>query len=470
MKRIGRLSWLFLVAALAGGTSAVAGPFDERAVPQPPDLPLSGALSRAELDRLVAYGGVLFGARFTADDGVGRPMATQAIIPTKRRQPPEQTFFRTAGPEAGSCVACHGSPRAGGAGDFVTNVFVSEGFESAHFDNLDPQFSNERGTNHVFGSGLVELLAREMTAELQGQRRAALQQARAGGAPVTAALSAKGIGFGRIVAQPDGIVDLSGIDGVDTDLVIRPFSQKGVMTSLRQFTVNALNHHHGMQASERFGVRWTGEADFDEDGHPDEMTPVQVSALTAWQATLAPPTRLVPDDTAWRAAAARGGALFDSIGCNQCHVSALPLNSLRFADPGPFDTAGTLRDTEVADPAIYDLGLYDWAAALPRNADGSVMVPLFGDLKRHVIADHQVAQFGNELLPQRFVDRNVFQTTELWGLASTGGYGHRNDLTTIDAAIRAHGGDARPMRDGYVALDDDDRTAIVAFLKTLVIE
>ena len=93
---------------------------------------------------LIAHGETLFSARFTTRDGAGRPMATQAIIPTKRRQPPEQTFFRTAGLDAGSCAACHNLPKAGGAGDFVTNVFVSEGFESADFDNLDPQFSNER--------------------------------------------------------------------------------------------------------------------------------------------------------------------------------------------------------------------------------------------------------------------------------------------------------------------------------------
>jgi hypothetical protein len=79
-------------------------------------------------------------------------------------------FLRSAGPDGGSCAACHNQPAIGGAGDFVTNVFVSEGFESADFDSLDPQFSNERGTNHLFGAGLVELLAREMSRDLQSIR------------------------------------------------------------------------------------------------------------------------------------------------------------------------------------------------------------------------------------------------------------------------------------------------------------
>ena len=96
--------------------------------------------------------------------------------------------------------------------------------------------------------------------------------------------------FGWIVAHPDGIVDLDSVDGVDADLIVRPFSRKGVFTSLRQFTINALNVHHGMEAVERFGVRWTGSHDFAESGVPDAVTPGDVSALVAFQATLPPPT------------------------------------------------------------------------------------------------------------------------------------------------------------------------------------
>ena len=67
-------------------------------------------------------------------------------------------------------------------------------------------------------------------------------------------------------------------------------------------------------------------------------------------------------------------------------------------------------------------------------------------------------------------DRDVFMTSELWGIASTGPYGHRGDLTTLDEIIRVHGGDARQSRDSYMALVEADRAALIAFLKTLVIE
>jgi hypothetical protein len=413
----------FLAARPATGTE----PWAERVITRHVDqATLSGRLDGDALARLRATGAHLFTGRFTALDGVGRPFATQAIIPTKRKRQPETAFSRTSGMDSNACSSCHNQPVTGGAGDFVTNVFVSEGFESFDFDSTDPQFSNERGTNHLFGAGLIELLAREITAELKAIRGAALAEARTTGAPATRALAAKGIDYGTITAHPDGVLDMAGITGVDADLTVRPFSQKGVMTSLRQFTVNALNHHHGMQPQERFGRRWTGERDHDGDGHDDEIS--------------------------------AGDKPF------------LPLTSLDFADPGPLDMAGTLRAGDVEKGATYDLALLEWTKRLPRNAKGEIMVPLFGDLKRHRIADRQVAVLGNELLAQRFVERNVFMTAELWGVGSTDPYGHRNDLPSLDSVIRAHGGDARAARDNYLALGETERSALIAFLRTLVIE
>ena len=96
-------------------------------------------------------------------------------------------------------------------------------------------------------------------------------------------------------------------------------------------------------------------------------------------------------------------------------------------------------------------------------------MPLFGDLKRHKMTDQQIALLGNELLAQRFVERDVFQTTELWGIASTAPYGHRGDFTTLDEVILAHGGDGRKSRDAYAGLDEESRQSLIAFLKTLVI-
>lgn len=462
------------VFAAAWSCTAFAGnPWDERTAAIGEAGPeVSGHLDKSALEKLRTIGEDLFVSRFTSLDGMGRPLATQAIVPTLRKHPsPAGEFSRTAGMDANSCASCHNAPFAGGAGDFTTNVFVSEGFESADFDSTDPQFSNERGTNSIFGDGLLELLAREMTAELQAERRAALRQAAKEGKEVRVALTAKGVSFGHLTASPDGMVAMNELDGVDMDLVIRPFTQKGVMTSLRQFTVNAMNQHEGMEATERFGARFTGTDDFDGDKVKNELSDGDISALVAWQATLPPPVQKVPDDKRWQEASASGEKAFDRFGCTACHKPYLPLSSLEFADPGPDDVAGTLNTSQVKEPAIYDLALMDWAKKrLKRNDKGEYLIPLFGDLKRHMMTDSSIEVFGNELLPQRFVDRNIFMTAELWGVASTAPYGHRNDITTLNEVILAHAGDARASRDAYADASDEDRSNLIAFLKTLVIE
>ncbi|NBN79626.1 hypothetical protein GWI72_15220 [Microvirga tunisiensis] len=421
----------------------------------------------ADLEALIAEGQRLFEARFITEEGAGRPMATQAIVPTRRKRPSEVAFNRLPGPDASACSGCHNQPVTGGAGDFVANVFVSEGFESADFDTTDPQFSNERGTNILHGSGLIELLAREMTVDLQGQRRAALAAARKSGQPVTVDLTTKDVGFGKLTAHPDGTLDVTGLDGVDADLVLRPFSQKGVFASLRQFTVNALNVHHGIQATERFGQDWTGSADFDMDGVADEIDAGHVSALVAFQATLPAPGRRTGLPADWAEAAADGEKAFADIGCAFCHRPSLPLESLSFADPSPVENAGTLRPGDVSDPLVLNMAALPWVQALPRDERGRVLVPLFGDLKRHRISDARIDRLGNELQAQRFVARDVFITAELWGVGNTAPYGHRGDITTLGEVILAHGGSAASARDAYAALPDERQQSIIAFLRTL---
>ena len=320
------------------------------------------------------------------------------------------------------------------------------------------------------GAGLVELLAREMTADLQAIRADAVKRACASGAVVRADLVSKDVRFGWIDAHPDGMVDLGSVDGVDADLIVRPFSRKGVFTSLRQFTINALNVHHGMEAVERFGARWTGSRDFAETGVPDAVTAGDVSALVAFQATLPPPTVKadLPDD--WRAAADEGAKQFEAIGCPSCHVKTLPLKSLVFTDPAPYDMAGTLRASETRTPIRIDLSTLPFARTLQRNDRGEWLVPLYSDLKRHLIVDDQVAALGNELQAQRFVERDVFLTPRLWGVGSTAPYGHNGSFRMLDEIIAAHGGDARFSRDAYLALEPDQRDSVVAFLRSLVIE
>lgn len=458
----------FFLGALAPALAGDVPPWSERVLHAPIDLAeIAAAPMEERIALLKQRGEQLFIGKFIRAEGAGRPLATQAIIPTKRRRPAHQDFQRLAGLDANACASCHHEPVIGGGASFTANVFVSEGFESADFDTTDPQFSNERGSTALHGSGLIELLAREMTRDLQALRDDALERARRTGAAQVAKLASKGVSFGSVTANPDGSLDISTIEGIDPDLVLRPFSQKGVFGSLRQFSINALNSHHGIQAVERFGATWTGTRDFDADEVPDEIGAADISALVAFQATLPAPSRRTDLPAVWREAAARGETLFAETGCTGCHIPTLPLASTVFHDPGPLETAGTLRTDDVDEPLAIDLGVLAFVRALPRDANGHVLVPLFGDLKRHRIADTREPALGNELLGQRFVDRDVFITAELWGVGATAPYGHRADLTSLDEVIRAHAGEARASSEAYMALADDDRQAIIAFLRSL---
>lgn len=458
-------------AALAFAVSATvvlpsaAGDFgDERAVTQHLD---HAAIAGGEiaLADVLAHGRALFDARFTSEDGAGRPAATAAESPTKRPASDGALPLRTSGPDAASCAGCHNQPVNGGAGDFAANAFVAPQDLEYSFDSIAAELSMERGTPHLFGSGLLELLAREMSADLLAVRDATAVRARAEGAPVRARLQSKGVDFGWIEVDADGFVDVSGLDGVDTDLIVKPFSHKGVTTSLRQFSVNAANMHHGMQASERFGERWTDEADFDADGHVLELSAGDLTALTLFQASLPLPGQVMPEDGAHAEAVAEGEGLFAEIGCASCHVPALPLRTDSFAEPGPFNPAGTLRASEAAPFEIALDSLVGWP--LPRDADGQILVPAFTDLKRHSIADQRNSHFANEKLTHHFVPRDVFRTTPLWGVADTGPYGHRGDLTTLRSAILAHGGDGAAARQGFEQLDEREQRRVIAFLQSL---
>src|ERR1041384_1262056 len=89
-----------------------------------------------------------------------------------------------------SFASCHGRPRgaAGFGGDVVTRP-------------------DSRNSPHLFGIGLREIIADEMTSDLRTLRSIAAQQAAASGADVTLPLASKLVSFGTITAHADGTFD-----------------------------------------------------------------------------------------------------------------------------------------------------------------------------------------------------------------------------------------------------------------------
>ncbi len=431
---------------------------------------------KIKFDDLLEIGEEIFAARWTSLDGQGRPAATGAGAPTKRNPLNNVPFIRTSGPDSTSCADCHHQPAIGGAGGFVANVFALAQVLDPVTDSVSAEFSNERNTLGMNGSGAIEMLAREMTVDLQALRQLAVSKARQFGGDYAVSLVTKGVNFGQLIAHTDGSVDTSKVEGVDPDLIIKPFHQKGVVNSVRVFTVNAYNHHHGMQAVERFGVGQKDSRgniittnDFDEDGVPDELTVGDITAATIFQVAMNIPGRVIPSDPARRAAARSGESLFDEIGCAECHRPALSLESSLFSEPNPFNPPGNLRPQDVGRPIVFDLTRDIPSPRLERSEkkDRAAVVRAYTDLKRHVICDEIDPFFCNERIVQNGAPTNQFITRKLWDVGATAPYGHRGDLTTITEAILHHAGEARPQRERFATLSKESQNEIVEFLKQL---
>ena len=128
-----------------------------------------------------------------------------------------------------SCAGCHGRPRgsAGFGGDVVTRP-------------------DSRDAPHLFGLGLKEMLADEITTRASRDSLDGRGTGVTGKSTVTLQLTSKGISYGTIRALPDGSVDTSGVEGVDADLRVRPFFYHGGMFSIREFIVGALKNELGL--------------------------------------------------------------------------------------------------------------------------------------------------------------------------------------------------------------------------------
>jgi hypothetical protein len=449
-------------------------------------------------NELIDHGKKLFEAVWTIQEGGGRPQTKGTGAPLSDPRAPlvfPRNFNRISAPDSNSCFGCHAQPRSGGGGDIVANVFVlGQRFDFATFDNADfigtkgardevgnavtvQSIADERLTLGMFGSGFIEMLARQMTAELQ-----AIRDATAPGG--SKALVSKGISFGIIARTAAGTWITSGVRGIPSSslvpdgsstapsLIIRPFHQAGRVISLREFTNNAFNHHHGIQSTERFGIG----TDPDGDGIRNELTRADVTAVTLFQATLPVPGRVIPRSPAWEEAIKIGEAKFNAIGCAECHVPTLPLTNKGwiYTEPNPYNPPGNLRPGEAP---ILSIDLTSDALPQPRlkpDKNGVVHVPAFTDLKLHDICAPG-ADPNAELLdmqqtagsPEFFAGNRKFITRKLWGTANEPPFFHHGRFTTLREATLAHDGEALASRKAFQALAPAERDAIIEFLKSL---
>jgi hypothetical protein len=374
-----------------------------------------------------------------------------------------------------SCAGCHGRPRgaAGDGGDVVTRP-------------------DSRDAPHLFGLGLQEMLADEITADLRRIRDDAIRTARRYRTPVTRNLVSKGISYGRIRGLPNGTADARQVQGVNADLRVRPFFAEGGTISIREFAIGAFKAEMGLEAPDEVLCAATDPGrprrvvspsgfvydpsrdaferppvcvtsrDGDRDGVVNELDTALIDHMEFYLLNY-----FKAGTGASNGRTRRGLQLMHSARCTSCHVQDLQVDrDRRVADVETvhdpvrgifnrlFATAST-RFEIVPDgdrfPQLLPLG----EPFLVRN--------IFTDFKRHDLgpAFHE-REYDGTLVKK-------FMTEPLWGVATTAPYGHDGRSINLEEVILRHGGEAQSSRNAFAALSLDDRRMVLEFLGTLLL-
>lgn len=259
---------------------------------------------------------------------------------------------------------------------------------------------------------------------------------------------------------------------------------------MREFVVGALNAEMGLQAADSDlsaasrGGRITTPAGMVLDGSVDSIEAPPVNNETDdpdndGKANEIPASLIdhfefyllnyfKPATYEQTNATRHGRTLFEQIGCAECHIPDLQIN----------------RDRRVADvETVYDPvnGIFNnlFATAIPlftTRDDGSgfpslkvsrfqpfLVRNIFTDFKRHDLGPNFYERGYNGML------RNQFLTTPLWGVGSTGPYGHDGRSINLIEVILRHGGEAQAAREAFSRLSVSNRNDLLDFLNSLVL-
>jgi CxxC motif-containing protein (DUF1111 family) len=331
---------------------------------------------------------------------------------------------------AGSCAVCHNVPAIGGVSlvsevraahrDASGNIRPLTGADGQPLDTLFHLFSNpthgcqpslppeanviaRRVPIPTFGAGLVEAIPDETLLALEDRDD----------------VNGDGIS-GRAARIRDA--------GTGQPRVGR-FGWKAQHATLRTFSADAYRNEMGI-TNEIFrdelanGVSAANlklcDPTPDPEDLPDPHTRLAaIDNFEAFMKFLGPPPRGVVSD-----AARAGEQLFASVGCAACHTPSL--------------TTG---------PSV-------------QPQFNRVPVPLFSDLLLHDVAT-------GDGIPQGAARPEEIRTPSLWGIRARRPLLHDGSASTLEDAIRRHGGEAEQVRRRFEQLDAAQRAALIAFLESL---
>ncbi len=189
---------------------------------------------------------------------------------------------------------------------------------------------------------------------------------------------------------------------------------KSQVPSVSEFVRDALSVELGLTLPDQPGLTF-GVAVDDDDVPDPEASLDEMLDLAFFISMLAPP----PPTSTDPALEAEGATLFTDVGCDGCHV--------------------------------------------PQLSDGAgLTIAAYTDLLLH-----DVAPDGFRGVADGMAGPREFRTPPLWAVSKTAPYLHNGRASTLDEAIVSHEGEARAVRDAYLGLTSAERSALLAFLRSL---
>jgi CxxC motif-containing protein (DUF1111 family) len=352
---------------------------------------------------------------------------------------------------ASSCVECHSQGGIGGAGPLDKNVTVyglpsdqpnPKGLPTSgvvHQRAVKPEFQETLAQVHAALPALP-YLSLETLLKGHFSRSTGVQI----GQRNTPAL----FGDGLIDAIPDNAIiahqrehsdaaRLVGLNGAKDNQVrgrvarladgrVGKFGWKGEFATLGEFVKAACANEIGLSNPGRDQATPLPQRDYKGPG--TDLTAEQCELMTDFLRGLSKPEQIWPSNPVAKQVALRGGALFEEIGCADCHSPKL----------------GSVE-------GLYsDLLLHDMGSDLESSPGSYGQPPV------------RSPNFAND--PP---GPGEWRTPPLWGVADSGPYLHDGRSPTLEDAIKHHGGEASGVALRFDKLPSDQQAAVVAFLKTL---
>lgn len=328
--------------------------------------------------------------------------------------------------------------------------------------------------------------------------------------------------------------DLSNVVGVQGDLIVRPFQWGGIASTVRHFARDALDFHFSVQAVEKVGHKdcdldglidevtvgnvtalasyvtmfrppmqqidpakatsvARGRMLLDDVGctgchvaslkidravmsiqtpppvQPDEACPEEVSSLIHPLPAEDHPAQAEATRQLQAAIAKAGRATLAAANHPEAIYAALRPH-LHLATQRDASQVDYEIDLSLTGVAMGDVPAYVWPR-LPADANNSVDVPLFSDLKLHYMGKQlsDDAAQGTDAVGYS-AQPGYYVTRVLWGVRDTDPYLHDGRARTLRDAIVLHGGDgsqAKPAADKFAQLPTADQQALIDFLESL---